>query len=399
MKILIINCGSSSIKYKLYEMTTETVLAAGGMEKIGLSDSFLKITLPDGTKKRIDAAIPGHTEGIQLMLKTLLDPTWGAIKSLSEIEAVGHRFVHGGLFDRSVIVTPQVLADLEPFAELAPLHTPAHMKGYHAIEHELPGIKQVFVFDSAFHQTMPDYAYMYALPYWAYEKYHVRRYGFHGTSHRYVSGRAYEVLGLDPENSRLVTCHIGNGASVAAIKNGKVIDTSMGLTPLEGLIMGTRTGDIDSSAILYLMKKTGMSLEEAGDLLNKKSGIAGVTGISPDMREIDDAYMEGNPRAVLGLNMYNYRIKKYIGAYAAAMNGLDAIVFTAGVGEHQFDVREGACAGLDYLGVQLDLEKNKKNFGEEEVISTPASRVTVAVIPTDEELLVARDTLALVSQA
>lgn len=396
MKILVINCGSSSIKYKLYDMSNQTVMAAGGMEKVGMADSFLKVTLPGGEKKKIVASIPDHEVGISLMFKVLTDPEIGAIHSLDEIDAAGHRIVHGGVFTKSMVVTPDVIETWKQYFELAPLHNPAHMKGYEAVKKQMPNLKQVFVFDTAFHQTMPDYAYMYALPYEAYSKYKVRRYGFHGTSHRYVTWRAGEALGINPSEKKIITCHIGNGASVAAVKNGKVIDTSMGLTPLEGLMMGTRTGDIDSSAILYLMKKMNLTIDEASDLLNKKSGIAGVTEISSDMREIDDAYMAGNPRAVLGLNMYNYRIKKYIGAYAAAMNGVDAIIFTAGVGEHQYDVREGACAGLDYLGVKLDKEKNEKNCGEEEIISAPDSKVLVAVIPTDEELMIAKDTLELV---
>lgn len=396
MKILVINCGSSSIKYKLYDMSNQKVMAAGGMEKVGMADSFLKVTLPGGEKKKIEASIPDHEVGISLMFKVLTDPEIGAIHSLDEIDAAGHRIVHGGVFTKSMVVTPDVIETWKQYFELAPLHNPAHLKGYEAVKKQMPNLKQVFVFDTAFHQTMPDYAYMYALPYEAYSKYKVRRYGFHGTSHRYVTWRAGEALGINPSEKKIITCHIGNGASVAAVKYGKVIDTSMGLTPLEGLMMGTRTGDIDSSAILYLMKKMNLTIDEASDLLNKKSGMAGVTEISSDMREIDDAYMAGNPRAVLGLNMYNYRIKKYIGAYAAAMNGVDAIIFTAGVGEHQYDVREGACSGLDYLGVKLDIEKNKKNCGEEEIISAPDSKVLVAVIPTDEELMIAKDTLALV---
>lgn len=396
MKILVINCGSSSIKYKLYDMSDESVLAAGGMEKVGLEGSFLKVTLPGGEKKRIDAPIPDHGVGIELMFRTLTDPEIGAIKSLSEIDAVGHRAVHGGTFSESAVVTPAILEKWDAATELAPLHNPANLKGYMAVKALLPDIKQVFVFDTAFHQTMPDYAYMYALPYEAYEKHNVRRYGFHGTSHRYVTGRAGEFLGFDVREKRIITCHIGNGASISAVKFGKVVDTSMGLTPLEGLMMGTRSGDIDASAILFLMKKMNLTVDQASDLLNKKSGVAGITCGSSDMRELDDAVHNGDRRAQLALNMYNYRIKKYIGAYTAAMGGVDAIIFTAGVGEHQWDVRAGALEGLEFMGIELDKERNRKNFGEEEVISLPSSKVIVAVIPTDEELLIARDTAGLV---
>lgn len=398
MKILVINCGSSSIKYKLYEMDDKSVLAAGGIEKIGLEGAFLKAKLPDGTSKVVMADVPTHTEGIKLMFDALLDKEYGAISSLDEISAAGHRIVHGGVFTKSLVVTPEILHEWEKYMDLAPLHSPAHLKGYEAVRKLLPELPQVFVFDTAFHQTMPPKAYMYALPYKYYEQYHIRRYGAHGTSHRYVTGRVAEFLGVDAADKRIITCHIGNGASMSAVDHGRCVDTSMGLTPLEGLMMGTRTGDIDSSAILYIMKKEGQTPDEASDLLNKESGLKGFTGISSDLREIEQAIREGNDRAKLGMEMYEYRIKKYIGAYAAAMGGVDIIVFTAGVGEHQWDVRAGALEGLDFLGIKLDAEKNKKNFGEEEVISAPDSAVTVAVIPTDEELLIASDTLALVTK-
>lgn len=398
MKILVINCGSSSIKYKLYEMDDKSVLAAGGIEKIGLEGAFLKAKLPDGTSKVIMADVPTHTEGIKLMFDALLDKDFGAISSLDEIGAAGHRIVHGGVFTKSLVVTPEILHEWEKYMDLAPLHSPAHLKGYEAVRKLLPDLPQVFVFDTAFHQTMPPKAYMYALPYKYYEQYHIRRYGAHGTSHRYVTGRVAEFLGVDAADKRIITCHIGNGASMSAVDHGRCVDTSMGLTPLEGLMMGTRTGDIDSSAILYIMKKEGQTPDEASDLLNKESGLKGFTGISSDLREIEQAIREGNDRAKLGMEMYEYRIKKYIGAYAAAMGGVDIIVFTAGVGEHQWDVRAGALEGLDFLGIKLDAEKNKKNFGEEEVISAPDSAVTVAVIPTDEELLIASDTLELVTK-
>ena len=398
MKILVVNCGSSSIKYKLYDMSTQTVMAAGGVERVGLDDAFIKIKLPQGGDKKISGHVPTHTEGMKMVFDALLNPEYGAIKSLDEIDAAGHRIVHGGVFTKSVIVTDEIINEWKEYAELAPLHSYAHIKGYEGVKKVLPNLRQIFVFDTAFHQTMPDYAYMYAIPYEIYKKYHVRRYGFHGTSHRYVTARAAEFLGYDSlEGKRIVSCHIGNGASVAAVKDGKVLDTSMGLTPLEGLMMGTRTGDIDSSAILYIMKKLGLDNDEANDFLNKKSGMLGVTEISSDMRDIEQKVREGNERAIMAQNMYTYRIKKYIGAYAAAMGGIDAIIFTAGVGEHQWDIRWGAVTGLEYLGVILDEDKNQKNHGAEEVISTPESRVKIAVIPTDEELLIAKDTLELIS--
>ena len=395
MKILVINCGSSSIKYKLYEMDSRQTLAAGGIEKIGLPGAFLKIKMNDGSSKVIEAEIPDHSVGIKMMFDALLNKEYGAISSLDEIGAAGHRIVHGGVFTKSQVVTDQMIEEWKQYMDLAPLHSYAHLKGYNAVKQLLPELKQVFVFDTAFHQTMPDYAYMYALPYQYYTEDHIRRYGAHGTSHRYVTQRSAEVFGQLPK--RLITCHIGNGASISAVLDGKCIDTSMGLTPLEGLMMGTRTGDIDSSAILTIMKKEGLTPDEANDLLNKKSGLLGVTGISSDMREVEKASREGNERATLALKMYNYRIRKYIGTYAAVLGGVDALVFTAGVGEHQWDVREGALEGLEFLGIELDKEKNKANNGEEEIISIPSSRVKVAVIPTDEEWMIASDTLALVN--
>lgn len=395
MKILVINCGSSSIKYKLYEMDSRQTLAAGGIEKIGLPGAFLKIKMNDGSSKVIEAEIPDHSVGIKMMFDALLNKEYGAISSLDEIGAAGHRIVHGGVFTKSQVVTDQMIEEWKQYMDLAPLHSYAHLKGYNAVKQLLPELKQVFVFDTAFHQTIPDYAYMYALPYQYYTEDHIRRYGAHGTSHRYVTQRSAEVFGQLPK--RLITCHIGNGASISAVLDGKCIDTSMGLTPLEGLMMGTRTGDIDSSAILTIMKKEGLTPDEANDLLNKKSGLLGVTGISSDMREVEKASREGNERATLALKMYNYRIRKYIGTYAAVLGGVDALVFTAGVGEHQWDVREGALEGLEFLGIELDKEKNKANNGEEEIISTPSSRVKVAVIPTDEEWMIACDTLALVN--
>lgn len=395
MKILVINCGSSSIKYKLYEMDDKSVLAAGGIEKIGLEGAFLKTKI-NGETKIIESPCPTHTEGIKLMFDTLLNPEYGAIKSLDEISAAGHRIVAGGRFTKSQVVTDEMLAEWKQYMELAPLHSDAHLKGYVAVKEMLPNLPQVFVFDTAFHQTMPARAYMYAVPYKYYEENNVRRWGAHGTSHRFVTARVCEVLGVKPEDVRIITCHIGNGASVSAVDHGRCVDTSMGLTPLEGLMMGTRSGDVDPSAVLSIMKKEGLDADQMSDLLNKESGVKGISGVSSDIREVEAAVKEGNERAKLSLEMYEYRIKKYIGAYTAVMGGVDIIVFTAGVGEHQWDVRNGAVSNLEFFGIKLDQEKNRKNFGEEEIISTPDSRVKVVVVPTDEELLIASDTLDLV---
>ena len=399
MKVLVLNCGSSSIKYKLYNMDDESVLAQGGVERIGIDNAFIKVKLPNGEKKQIMADLPTHKEGVSLVFQCLLDPEFGAIKSLDEIDAVGHRIVQGGdKFNKSVILTKQVEEGIEELCDLAPVHNAGHLKGIRAVDALMPTTPQVCVFDNAFHSTMPDYAYLYAVPYELYEKYHIRRYGFHGTSHRYVSQRVCEILGLDVNNSRIITCHIGNGASVAAVLNGKVIDTSMGLTPLAGLMMGTRCGDIDPSAVTYLMEKLGKKPQEMADYLNKKSGVVGITGISSDMRDIENAASEGNERAQLALKMYDYRIKKYIGAYAAALGGVDAIVFTAGVGENQTGTREKACEGLEFLGIKIDVAKNATIRGEEAIISTPESKVKVVVVPTDEEIVIARDTKELVEK-
>lgn len=399
MKILVLNCGSSSIKYKLYNMDDESVLAQGGVERIGIDNAFIKVTLPSGEKKVIMHDMPDHKEGVNFVFKTLLDPEIGAIKSLEEIDAVGHRVVQGGdKFNQSVIVDQSVEDGIEELCDLAPVHNAGHLKGLRAVDALMPGTPQVCVFDNAFHSTMPDYAYLYAVPYELYEKYHVRRYGFHGTSHRYVSKRVCEILDLDVNHSKIITCHIGNGASVAAVLNGKVLDTSMGLTPLAGLMMGSRSGDIDASAVTYIMDKLGMKPQETADYLNKQSGVLGITGISSDMRDVENAANEGNERAILALKMYSYRIKKYIGAYAAAMGGVDAVVFTAGVGENQTGMRFDACENLDFLGIKIDKEKNDKIRGKEAVISTPDSRVKVVVVPTDEEIVIARDTKELVSK-
>ena len=398
MKILVLNCGSSTIKYKLFDMTTKEVLAQGGIEKIGLVGSFLKLTLPNGEKKILEKDIPEHTAGIEFILNTLVSPEYGAIKSLDEINAVGHRMGHGGeRFSESVLLNKEVLDAFIACNDLAPLHNPANLKGVNAVSAILPNVPQVGVFDTAFHQTMPDYAYMYAIPYELYEKYGVRRYGFHGTSHRYVSQRVCEFLGVDPKGKKIITCHIGNGGSISAIKDGKCIDTSMGLTPLEGLVMGTRSGDIDAGAVTFIMEKEGLNATGVSNLLNKKSGVLGVSGVSSDMRELEAAVAAGNPKAILAEKMYFYRIKKYIGAYAAALGGVDIILFTGGVGENQANCRSEVCEGLEFMGVKIDLEKNKVR-GEEAIISADDSKVTVAVIPTDEELMIASDTLAILNK-
>lgn len=396
MKILVLNCGSSSIKYKLFEMETRTILAQGGVEKIGLPDSFLQVKLPSGEKVKIEKPMPEHTIGIQLILDSLVDEKIGCLKSLKEIDAVGHRVVHGGeKFNKSVVITPEVKEMIVKCIDLAPLHNPANLKGIEAIEKTLPGVPQVGVFDTAFHQTMPDEAYMYAIPYELYEKYAIRRYGFHGTSHRYVSARVCEFLGVDPKGKKIITAHIGNGGSCTAVLDGKSVDTSMGLTPVEGLMMGTRSGDLDLGAATYIMDKEHLTTAEFSTLVNKKSGLLGVSGVSSDARDIENAVAGGNKRADLARRMFIYRVKKYIGAYAAALDGVDIIVFTGGIGENDMYIRGEIAKGLGYLGVKIDEEKNMHSRGEEIVISTPDSRVTVCVIPTDEEWMIASDTMAL----
>ena len=396
MKILVLNCGSSSIKYALYNMDTKEVMTSGGAERVGLDGAFVKVKLANGEKKQIMHDIPEHTEDVKFIFSLLTDPEIGVIKDLKEIDAVGHRMVHGGeKFNKSVVLTDEVLKVFEECSDLAPLHNPANLKGVKAVSELMPGLPQVGVFDTAFHQTMPDYAYMYAVPYELYEKYGIRRYGFHGTSHRYVAKRVCDFLGVNPEDKKIITCHIGNGASIAAVDCGKCVDTSMGLTPLEGVMMGTRSGDIDGGAVAFLQKKLNLDADGISDLLNKKSGVLGITGLSSDMREVEAACEKGEPKAVLAMKMYNYRIKKYIGAYAAAMGGVDIIVFTAGVGENQWSTRQESCEGLEFLGVEIDKELNKGLRGVEKVISTANSKVTVCIIPTDEELMIATDTMNL----
>lgn len=396
MKVLVLNCGSSSIKYKLFNMGTHTVMVQGGVEKIGLPDSFLQIKLSNGEKVKIEQPMPEHTVGIQLILNSLVDEQIGCIASLEEIQAVGHRVVHGGeKFNRSVLITPEVKEMIVKCVELAPLHNPANLKGIEAIETALPGVPQVAVFDTAFHQTMPDEAYMYAIPYELYEKYAIRRYGFHGTSHRYVSARVCEYLGIDPNTTKVITAHIGNGGSCTAVLNGKSVDTSMGLTPLEGLMMGTRAGDMDLGAATYIMEKENLSTTEFSNLMNKKSGLLGVSGVSSDARDIENAVQAGNERADLARRIFIYRVKKYIGAYAAAMNGVDVIVFTGGIGENDAYIRAEVTKGLTYLGIDFDESKNAVR-GEEAILTTPESKVKVCIIPTDEEWMIASDTQALI---
>ena len=397
MKILVLNCGSSSIKYKLFEMETKEVVAQGGIEKLGLKDSFIKFTLPSGEKKIIEKDLPEHTVGVEFIFQTLLHPEYGAVKSLDEIDAVGHRMVHGGeRFSKSVLLNQEVLDAFAACNDLAPLHNPANLKGVNAVTKIMPNVPQVGVFDTAFHQTMPKSAYLYPIPYELYQKYAVRRYGFHGTSHRYVSQRVCDFLGVNIEDKKIITCHIGNGGSICAVKYGKSVDTSMGLTPLEGLMMGTRCGDIDAGAVTFIMEKEGLTPSGVSKLLNTKSGVLGVFGKSSDMRELEDAVALGEDKmATLADDMYDYRIKKYIGAYAAAMGGVDIILFTGGVGENQATCRSGACEGLEYMGVEIDPAKNNVR-SKEAIISTDNSKVTVCVIPTDEELLIASDTLEIV---
>ena len=394
-KILVLNCGSSSIKYALYNMDDQSVITSGGIEKIGLPDSFITVKL-NGEKHKMEKPVREHTEGVQWIFEVLTAGEYAVLNSLEELDAVGHRMVHGGeRFNKSVVLTPEVMEVFTACNDLAPLHNPANIKGVNAVTALLPNIPQVGVFDTAFHQTMPDYAYMYALPYELYEKYGVRRYGFHGTSHRYVSQRVCDFLGVENKGKKIITCHIGNGASIAAVKDCKCVDTSMGLTPLEGLVMGTRSGDIDAGAVTFIMDKEGLDTHGISDLLNKKSGLAGISGGLSDFRDILAGIAAGNDKARLAKEIYCYRIKKYIGEYAAAMGGVDIILFTGGAGENQWEVREAATKGLEFMGVKLDEAKNKACRATEAILSADDSQVTVCCIPTDEELMIALDTLEL----
>lgn len=398
MKILVLNCGSSSVKYKLIDTATENTLAEGGVEKIGLEGGFLKFKRPDGSKDIIELGKTDHKGSVMAILNLLTDAKEGCIKSYDEIDAVGHRVVHGAeKFNRSVLITDEVIQQVKDCYDIAPLHNPANITGIEAISAILPNVKQVGVFDTAFHQTMPASSYMYALPYRFYKEDGVRRYGFHGTSHRYVSKRVCEILGVNPKDVKIITCHIGNGGSITAVEYGKSVDTSMGLTPTEGLMMGTRVGDVDPGALTFLMKKHNLSADDLQTIINKESGVAGVSELSSDMRDIESAVANGHERATLALDMYEKRIVKYIGAYAAEMGGVDIIVFTGGVGENQVGTRSAVCRPLGFMGVKIDEELNSKIRGVETVISTADSKVKVVVVPTDEELMIARDTEAIVN--
>ena len=394
MKVLVINCGSSSLKYQLIDSETEVALAVGLCERIGI-DGRLNHTPNGGEKVVIEQAMPDHEVAIRMVLDALTNENYGVIKNLDEIDAIGHRLVHGGeKFTKSVIIDDEVIAGVEECSPLAPLHNPANLIGVRACQAIMPGVPNIGVFDTAFHQTMEPVAYMYGLPYEYYEKYKVRRYGFHGTSHSFVSKRAIQMLNLDPDNSKIIVCHLGNGSSISAVKNGKVVDTSMGMTPMEGLVMGTRCGDMDPTIVEYLAHSLNKSLEEVMVILNKKSGVLGISGVSSDFRDLDKASNEGNERAKLAVEVFSYRTAKYIGSYIAAMNGVDAIVFTAGLGENNIVVRVQILNHFGYMGITLDKEANQIR-GEEKIISTPDSKVTVAVIPTNEELAIAHETVAL----
>ena len=398
MKIVVLNCGSSSIKYQLFDLPTKEVLAKGLVDKIGLKGSLIKHSRNDGVEVKLEGEILDHQIGIEYLLGILISEKYGSMKSLNEIQAVGHRVVHAGeKFNGSVLITPEVVAALEECIDLAPLHNPPNLKGIYSITDLLPSIPQVGVFDTAFHQTMPDYVYLYGIPYSLYEKYKIRRYGFHGSSHRFVSERACEILGRKIEDLKIITCHLGNGASIAAIKNGKSLDTSMGMTPIEGLMMGTRTGDLDIGAFIQIMNKEEIDIAIANTLVNKHSGMLGVSGVSSDMRDVENAAADGNERAKVTLEMYYYRIRKYIGSYAAAMGGVDVIVFTGGVGENDATTRYLTTCDMEFMGVDFDQSKNAGLRGKEAILTTDSSRVTVMVVPTNEELVIALDTYEIVT--
>jgi len=400
MKILVLNCGSSSIKYQLLDMANNAdVLAKGLLERVGINDSVLKHEAKGKDVHKIVQDVPNHEIGVNLILHTLMHPEYGVIKSENEISAVGHRVVHGGeKFSDSVLITQEVIDKMEECVDLAPLHNPANLKGIYAMQKLHPEVPQCGIFDTAFHATMPDYVYMYALPYEMYDKHKVRRYGFHGTSHRYVSQKACSILKLKYEEQRIITCHLGNGASIAAIKNGKSFDTSMGLTPVEGLIMGTRCGDLDLGAMLFLMEKENMDTKKTNNFINRVSGMVGISGVSSDMRDIEKAAGEGNKRAKLALEMYTYRVKKYVGSYAAAMGGVDLIIFTGGIGENACEIRAGVCKDMEFMGIDFDFDKNHGLRGKDEVLSKPTSKVKVMSVSTNEELVIALDTLEIVTK-
>ncbi|HBG13985.1 MAG TPA: acetate kinase [Synergistaceae bacterium] len=392
MKVLVLNCGSSSLKYQLFDMTSEEVLAKGLVERIGIDGSRVKHEKTGVEPLKFDIPIPNHKVGIKVVLDTLLDGDQGVIRNLDELRAVGHRVVHGGeKFARSVIVTPEVLDVIEECVPLAPLHNPANLMGIKAMMEVLPDVPQVAVFDTAFHQTMPDYAYIYGLPFHYYEKQRVRRYGFHGTSHFYVAYRAAEMLGKPIEDLKIVTCHLGNGSSISAVKGGRSIDTSLGFGTVPGVLMGTRCGDVDPTVILYLMEQDGIDPKSMSHIVHKESGLQGISGISSDLRDVEEAAAEGNDRARLALDILCYGIRKHVCAYAGAMGGIDAIVFTAGIGENSTTVRRMVCQGLEFLGAKINLERNNVR-GKEAFINEPDSRVSIMVVPTNEELVIARDT-------
>ncbi len=397
MKILVINSGSSSIKYQLFNMETKEVLAKGLVDKIGLNGSYIKNERNDGDKVKLEGDIYDHQNGIEYVLGVLISEKHGSLKELSDIDAVGHRVVHGGeAFNGSVMITDEMIAKMEELIELAPLHNPPNLKGIYAVTSLMPDVPQVGVFDTAFHQTMDPHSYMYALPYALYTKYGIRRYGFHGTSHRYVSHRVAELMNKNIEDLKIISCHLGNGASIAAIKHGKSIDTSMGLTPVEGLMMGTRTGDLDVGALTFIMGKEVIGLDATNTLLNKHSGVLGISGVSSDMREVEEAAEAGNERAKLALDMYQYRVKKYIGSYTAAMGGVDVIIFTGGIGENADEMRKSITSNFEYLGLEFDDSKNKGVRGKEVELTKDSSKVKVWIVPTDEELVIARDTYDIV---
>ncbi|PID29261.1 MAG: acetate kinase [Candidatus Cloacimonadota bacterium] len=400
MNVLVINCGSSSLKYQLLKMdASEKILGIGLVDKIGIAGSNIKHKDENGKKSSFSREIPDHQKAIEYVFEILTSEDYGCVSSLEEIEAVGHRVAHGGeCFAKSAYLNEESIKKIEDLCVLAPLHNPANLKGIYAIKNILPNVPQVAVFDTTFHQTMPAYAYMYALPYSLYEELKIRRYGFHGTSHRFVAEEAAKSLGKDAKDMKIITCHLGNGASICAVKNGKSIDTSMGFTPVEGLLMGTRAGNLDLGALIYVMQKKGLNVEEANALINKKSGLLGISEVSSDMRDVEEAaWNEKNEKAQLALDMFSYRVKKYIGAYSAAMGGVDLIVFTGGIGENGPEVREDICKGFEYLGVEFSKEKNDGLRGKVQLISTENSRTKVMVFPTNEELVIAKDTKEIVN--
>lgn len=399
MIVLVLNCGSSSIKYKVFEMVNNSeVIAKGIVERIGIVDSILTHKPTGKEPYKIVVDIPDHTIGINLVIDALTDPEHGVLSDISEIKAVGHRVAHGGEnFTESVLINDEVKRDIEACIELAPLHNPANLKGILSVEKLIPGIPQVAVFDTSFHQTMPDYSYMYAIPYEYYEKYRIRKYGFHGTSHKFVANKAANLIGKDMKDLKIITCHLGNGASITAIRNGKSIDTSMGFTPVDGLIMGTRTGEVDPGVLIYIADKENLNVQGVSNMINKKSGVMGITNLSSDMRDLEIAASSGNERAILALNMYAYKVKKFIGAYIAALNGVDLLIFTGGVGENDFNLRKMICSDMEYLGMDFDEKINHNLKSKDETISREGSRVTIMTVTTDEEYVIASDTNRIVA--